>query len=174
VPRRPLEAIALLVGFWLGLTVFLPLAAGPAFSSERSGSPELALLESELHRAVNAYRAEQRLIPLERRPDLDAVARAHSADMAGRGYLAHRAPEGHDWVGRLALARIEGFTMAGENVGLTSRPDPNDEVLRGWIHSPVHRENLTARPYNATGLGIARAADGTFYYTQLYLSFPAD
>jgi uncharacterized protein YkwD len=94
--------------------------------------------------------------------------------MASRHYLSHRSPEGADWVARLGRAQVVGFAMAGENVGVTSKAHPNQEILSGWIHSPVHLENLLARPCNATGVGIARGADGSLYYTQLYLSFPVD
>lgn len=181
MPQRPSHAIGFLLGFWLGLAVFLPLAAPPAFSDDAppkaraaAPDPELAALEQSLHAAVNAYRKEHHLVALVRRPELDAVARGHSGDMANRGYLAHATPEGVDWVGRLGRGGVEGFAMAGENVGLTSRPSPNDEILQGWIRSPVHRDNLVAPAYNATGLGVSRAADGTLYYTQLYLSFPRD
>jgi uncharacterized protein YkwD len=175
---RPSHALAFLLGFALALWVFLPLAAPPAFSDEAPAAraagadPELARLEAELFEAVNRFRGENHRIPLQRRPDLDAVAHGHSADMAGRRYLSHESPEGKNWVDRLAVARIEGFAMAGENVGLTSKPNPNQEILQGWIHSPVHRENLLTSAFNATGLGVARGADGTLYYTQLYLTFP--
>lgn len=220
MPQRPSHAFAFLIGFWLGLTVFLPLAAPPAFSNEASppvsndpppvstepppaGSndvpaavsneppapvsnappaarapeqkdAELAALESALFEAVNRYRAEHHKIPLVRRADVDRVARAHSADMAARGFFSHETPEGRNWVDRLNAAGVDGFTMAGENVGVTTKPSPNDEILQGWIHSPVHRENLLAAPYNTTGLGIARRADGALFYTQLYLNFPRE
>jgi uncharacterized protein YkwD len=177
MPTRPSHAVAFLVGFALGIWIFLPLAAPPAFSdgapsARAAADAELARLEAELADAVNRYRAEHHRIPLARRPDLDAVARAHSADMAGRRYLSHQSPEGLDWVARLAAGRVEGFTMAGENVGLTTKPRPNDEILQGWIHSAGHRENLLAPAFNTTGLGVARSAEGTLYYTQLYLNFP--
>jgi uncharacterized protein YkwD len=55
---------------------------------------------------------------------------------------------------------------------MTSRSDPNREILEGWLHSEDHRRNLHAPPFNATGIGIARAADGTFYYTHLYVTYP--
>ena len=170
MPRTPGHALWFLLGLWLSLALLTPLFAVRAGATE----PAEAALEAELHRAVNAFRAELHLVPLERRPRLDAVARAHSADMAARGYLAHRSPEGADWVDRLRAADVDGFAMAGENVGLTSRRRPNAEILEGWKASPVHRENLVARFYNATGVGVARAADGTLYYTQLYVSFPRD
>lgn len=173
MPQRPSHAIALLIGFWIGITVFLGLVA-PAYSESAPANAELARLEASLHDAVNRFRAQHHKIPLARRADLDAVARGHSADMAGRRYLSHETPEGKNWVDRLGAGGVEGFTMAGENVGMTTKPNPNDEILGGWIHSKVHLDNLIAAPFNATGLGIARSADGTLYYTQLYLNFPRD
>jgi uncharacterized protein YkwD len=177
MPTRPSHAFAFLLGFAVGIWIFLPLAAPPAFCDDAPSAravpdAELARLEAELAEAVNRYRADHHRIALARRGDLDAVARGHSADMAARRYLSHQSPEGKSWVDRLAAARIEGFAMAGENVGFTSRGAPNDEILQGWIGSTVHRDNLLAPAYNATGLGIARAADGALYYTQVYLNFP--
>jgi len=169
MPRDLRQALAFLIGFWIALVVFGPLAAPRAWGAPAGDE---AALSGALHEAVNRYRAENHLIPLERRPDLDAVALAHSRDMAARRYLSHESPEGANWVDRLAVGRVEGFAMAGENVGLTTRSDPNAEILRGWVLSKVHRDNLLARPYNATGIGVARGADGTLYYTQLYLTFP--
>ncbi len=172
MPRDLRQAIGFLIGFWIALVVFGPLAAPRAWGAPAQPDASLAGLEAALHEAVNRYRADRHLIRLERRKDLDAVARAHSLDMARRRYLSHRSPEGAGWVERLGAARVEGFALAGENVGLTTRGDPNREILTGWIHSEVHRRNLLARPYNATGIGVARAPDGTLYYTQLYLTFP--
>jgi len=168
MPRTLLDAFGFLGGFWLAVVLLLPLGAPWAAAED----PGLALLESRLQLAVNDFRREQHLIPLERRPDLDAVARAHSDDMARRGFFSHTSPEGDTWVERLAKAGVTGFTMAGENVGQTNRSDPNREILEGWKGSPAHRENLMSRPMNATGIGIARAADGRLFYTQLYLNFP--
>ena len=50
--------------------------------------------------------------------------------------------------------------------------EERSEILVGWIASPVHRQNLYAPPWNATGIGVAQGADGSFYYTQLYLTYP--
>ncbi len=166
------KAIFFLLGFGFMLTALTPPAHPEPLLADGASHPEIARLEAALSDAVNRFRSEHNLIPLARRPDLDAVARAHSRDMASRGYLAHESPEGRNWVDRLGLAGVQGFAMAGENVGLTSRQDPNREILSGWIASKVHRDNLMARPYNASGIGVARAADGSLYYTQLYVTFP--
>jgi uncharacterized protein YkwD len=168
MPRTLWDAAGFTFGLWLALALLLPLVA-PWSAAADAG---LALLESRLHLAVNEFRRERHLIALERRADLDAVARSHSEDMAARGFFSHASPEGATWVERLAAAHVTGFTMAGENVGQTNRPDPNHEVLAGWQASPAHRENLLSRPMNATGIGIARSPDGRLFYTQLYLHFP--
>ena len=81
-------------------------------------------------------------------------------------------PEGRNPVDRLHAGGVSGFTLAAENAGMTSRQDPNGEILQGWLHSDDHRRNLYAPPFNATGIGVAQAADGTFYYTQLYVTLP--
>jgi len=168
MPRTLGQAAGFLLGFWLATALLLPIGAPWAWAED----PGLALLESRLHLAVNDFRREAHLIALERRPALDRVARAHSADMARRGFFSHESPEGRDWVDRLAAADVSGFTMAAENVAQTNRSEPNREILEGWKQSPAHRENLLSRPMNATGIGIARAADGRLFYTQLYLHFP--
>jgi uncharacterized protein YkwD len=167
MPRNLVQALAFLLGFWIALLL-------SPFTTWASGGDDAAFaeLEAELHGAVNAERAARHLIALARRPDLDAVARAHSADMARRAYLSHVTPEGLDPVGRLGRAGVDGFSLAAENAGQTSKADPGREILGGWLASPVHRQNLHAPPFNATGIGVARAADGTFYYTQLYVTYP--
>lgn len=168
MPRTLLDAVGFVAGLWLATALLLPIGAPWA----RAEDPGLALLESRLHLAVNDFRREQHLIPLERQTELDRVARAHSEDMARRGFFAHESPEGRSWIDRLQLAGVSGFTMAGENVGQTNRAEPNREILEGWKQSPAHRENLMSRPMNATGVGIARAPDGRLFYTQLYLHYP--
>lgn len=168
MPRTIPQAVGFLLGFALATALLLPIGAPWAHAED----PGLALLESRLATSVNAFRRGRHLIPLERRSELDRVARAHSEDMARRGFFAHESPEGHDWVDRLRQAGVAGFKMAAENVGQTSRGDPNQEILEGWKHSPVHRTNLESRPMNATGIGIARAPDGRLFYTQLYLHYP--
>jgi len=167
MPRNLIQALAFLLGFWIALL----LSPFTTWAADRDEAP-FAALETALHEAVNAERAARHLTLLVRRPELDAVARAHSSDMAQRRYLSHVTPEGVDPVDRLHGAGVSGFSLAAENAGQTSKSDPNREIFAGWLASPVHRQNLHAPPWNATGIGIARGADGSFYYTQLYVTYP--
>jgi uncharacterized protein YkwD len=168
VPRNPWQALAFLLGF--ALAIWLSPLRGAATGSE--ADPELAPLESALLADVNAVRAHNHRLPLRRTAELDAVARAHSRDMAARGYLAHESPEGANAVTRLEAARLAGFTLAGENIGSTNRPAPNREIVAGWLNSQTHRANLLAPVFNATGIGIARSPDGSLLYTQVYVTYP--
>jgi uncharacterized protein YkwD len=92
--------------------------------------------------------------------------------MVARHYLAHESPEGHNALFRLESAHVTGFSLAAENIGITDRPDPNREILRAWIESEVHRTNLYSPPFNATGIGIARAPNGSLVYTQVFVTYP--
>jgi len=168
MPRTLLQALGFLLGLWIALW-FSPFRA--ASDTDPTAAPYAALESAFLH-DVNAVRAQRHLIPLRRMTELDVVARAHSLDMARRGFFAHENPEGANPLHRVERADISGFSLAAENLGITNRPDPNREVLSGWLQSTVHRDNLYAPPFNTTGVGIARAADGSLIYTQLYLTYP--
>lgn len=164
MPQTPAQAAAFVLGLWIAVWLLFP-------RTSLGAELDFAPLETELQQAINSERIREGLIELRRDARLDAVARAHSADMAQRHYLSHDTPEGLNPVDRLRQGGASGFTLAGENVGLTSKSDPNREILEAWLASPAHRGNLLAPAFNATGVGIARAPDGTLYYTQLYVTY---
>lgn len=165
MPRTWGQAVGFLLGFALVLWLS-PFGAGAAADSE------LARLEAALLEQVNAVRAQRHLVPLRRSEHLDAVARAHSLDMATRHYVAHASPEGANAIARLEQARVTGFSLAAENIGATNRSGANQEIVSSWLASPIHRTNLLAPVFNTTGIGIARTPDGRLIYTQLYVTYP--
>lgn len=171
MPRTLLQAAAFLLGFGAAL-VFVSFAAPFARGDDSTTGSGFAALEADLFAEVNAVRAQHHLIPLERSPALDQVARGHSNDMARRNYMSHENPEGSNPVDRIQRGIVSGFTLAAENLGKTNRSDPNTEIIRSWLASPEHRRNLLAPPFNTTGIGIARANDGSLLYTQLYVTYP--
>jgi uncharacterized protein YkwD len=38
-----------------------------------------------------------------------------------------------------------------------------------WLNSPGHRKNIEG-PYNLTGIAMAKAKDGTMYFTQIFIN----
>lgn len=167
MPRTPLQAAVFVAALWAALAVLAPMVGA---AGRDGGDRRLAAYENALHHSVNEVRRGHGMIELRRDPAIDEVARAHSGDMVARRYFAHETPEGWTPPDRLARGGITNITLAGENVGLTNRDDPNAEIIRGWLASPMHRRNLLAPMFNATGIGVAQAADGTLYYTQLYVT----
>ena len=168
MPRTPAQAIAFLLGFWLAFALS-PLIAKPAAGAEPSNFPPL---ETELLDQVNRIRSDHHLVPLVRRTDLDRVALAHSIDMAQRGYFSHQSPEGANPVDRLQRQGVADMRLAAENLGKTTHSDPSTQIVRSWLQSPDHRSNLLAPALNFTGIGIARDADGSLIYTQVYILVP--
>jgi uncharacterized protein YkwD len=173
VSSRPREAAALVFGFWLALTFVGPLGNPRADAVQTQDTePRYAPLEARMHLAINGTRRKHNMVDLRRDPQLDVIARAHSADMAARRYLSHDTPEGLNPVDRLERGGAEGFTLAGENVGKTGVTEPHQEIFDAWLASPVHRENVLAPAFNATGIGVARALNGTYYYSQIFVTYP--
>lgn len=124
---------------------------------------------------ANAARAQARRCGRERfeaAPPLawsDALAqaaRAHSEDMARRGYFAHRSPEGGE-VGERATRQGYRWGRIGENIA-TGQGSP-EQVVAGWLESPGHCRNLMDP--NHTEMGAAYAVnpqrETTIYWTQV-------
>jgi uncharacterized protein YkwD len=158
-----------LFGVWIAL-LLSPMTVEVA-RADAADAP-YAELEADLFDEVNAVRSRHHLTPLRRAAELDAIARSHSRDMARRNYFSHETPEGSNPLDRIQSGGVVGFTLAAENLGKTDRDDPNREIVFHWLRSPDHRRNLLAPPWNGTGIGIARARDGSLVYTQLYVSVP--
>jgi uncharacterized protein YkwD len=167
MPRTIGQAIGFLLGVWIAIALsplWVEVAAG-------DDSPRFA---ERLHAEVNRVRAEQHLVTLTRQSDLDAVALAHSQDMARRGYFSHDSPEGANPVDRLNAGRISDMRLAGENLGMTTAASPSLEIVAQWLVSPDHRSNLLAPAFNFTGIGVAQNARGALIYTQVYISAPRE
>jgi uncharacterized protein YkwD len=115
-----------------------------------------------LARMMTAARASVGLPPLVRDARLDAVARAHAAQMASAHVLAHDLGGG-DAPDRLRAASIER-TLVGENVAHASSVRLAHRSL--WM-SPSHRSNLLRREFDRVGLGVARDEHGDAWVVEL-------
>jgi uncharacterized protein YkwD len=100
-------------------------------------------------------------LTLDRR--LIEAANAHAADMARRGYFAHRSPGGADAGDRVQDAGYR-WSRYGENIARGQ--DSAHEVVDGWLHSPEHRANIMDCDLHQMGVGLAFADDRTPYWVQ--------
>lgn len=113
--------------------------------------------------------------PLVLDPELTAVARTHSEDMAREHFLGHRAPNG-ETTARLIMARDKSFQgLLGENIAAqyyTKAAGINintyaKRFVKTWMLSKSHRDNLAFSDYTQTGVGVAMNGHEVFV-TQLF------
>lgn len=143
---------------WTAFGVMLALSA-------RAAEVSTADLEQAIFNQVNEVRKEKGLPPLEYNEDLAQMAREHSEEMATDRKLSH---DGFSERFDAARAKIPGLSALGENVAMNfPQEDIVSDTLRKWMNSPVHRTNIL-RPNKITGVGVARAGDGSYYFTQIF------
>ncbi len=144
----------------LGLTAFILVTVALATD-----------LEQHVHRMVNEHRASQGLKPLAFNPEISAIARRHSRDMAsGRIGFGHGGIESR----REKIARFITQPGVGENVAMVPAGSPHvgAVAVSNWLESPGHRRNIEGS-YDLTGVGIAQGPAGRHYFTQLFVRTPS-
>jgi uncharacterized protein YkwD len=132
--------------------------------------PDVAGLERRTEAAADEARRAAGLLPLLHSEALARVARAHSRDMAQRGYFGHEAPDGRGPADRVRDAGI-AYAKVAENVAQNQGwEDPVRQAMDGWLQSPGHRANLLDPDFTHTGVGIEIDAEaGRFFFTQLFV-----
>lgn len=113
---------------------------------------------------INQERRLYDLKPLEADPEIQLVARKHSADMFIKGYFSHTNLEGQDPFDRIAEGQVS-FRTAGENLALAQSLKIAHE---GLMKSPGHRANILNPSYGRVGIGIQ---DGGIYGLMITQNF---
>jgi uncharacterized protein YkwD len=107
----------------------------------------LTASESSLLAAMNRARAAHGLAALHVDPALERAARSHSLDMLGHGYFAHG-----DFGARMTSFGARGPALA-ENLAWGSGPlGSAASIVRMWLRSPGHRQNLLHPGYTRVGV----------------------
>lgn len=131
-----------------------PSTPSPAPSVPPGTDTQLA----EVLRQVNAERAKGGANALQLDDCLSSkVAQPWAAYMAQTGDFRHQSLSD---VG----TKCPGFRYAGENIAMGQRDAA--AVMRSWMDSPGHRQNIMNGQYTHIGLGLARTSSGTPYWVQ--------
>jgi uncharacterized protein YkwD len=163
--RRPTLLVAVLC-----LCAALLPAGAAARPRPRPAACEAAhiavISRATIHRAqdatlclLNRIRVRYGLAPLRLNRRLSHAARGHSREMVRRRYFSHDSPGGAPAFARMLhthyVPRNAGW-MFGENIawggGSLAQPAA---IVRAWMHSPPHRENILNRRFRDIGIGIA-------------------
>lgn len=146
--------------------------------------------ERVLHGLINDERQQRGLQPFDFDHGLAETADAKSQDMAAKGYFAHTAPDGDNF---LDLYREHGYNcripyggsvyLGGENIARTwfdrnvradhggiVHYDTAEELANGlrrqWMTSDAHRRAILRPYYENHGLGVEITSDGRVYATE--------
>ena len=112
---------------------------------------------------LNRERASRGLTALRENSLLSAAAAAHSRDMVRGGYFEHTSADGRTVQDRLRASGYVrgGSASTGENiayaVGAKSAPAA---IVRLWMNSTGHREDILRPAFTEIGIGIALGAPG--------------
>jgi uncharacterized protein YkwD len=150
-----------------------PVRASYAHASASSSSNYFAGTNDE-RRAfdlINRERATRGEQPLYWDAELARMAREHSEDMAHRNTLTHADDAGRDTFARAAAEGVCGWRALGENIAYNQGfEDPVAFAVERWMQSVKHRENILRAEFTHAAVGIAKAADGSIYFTQVFVT----
>lgn len=138
----------------------------PTTPSTPGTSNDLRALESEVIRLVNVERNKVGRSPLTTNNQVSNVARLKSQDFIDNNYFSHNSPTYGTPFNMLKSFGIS-FTAAAENIASGQRTAA--EVMKSWMNSSGHRENILSPTYNQIGVGVARDNNGNIYWTQMFI-----
>jgi uncharacterized protein YkwD len=103
--------------------------------------------------------------------ELASMARRHSENMARQGFFSHTDQTGRDTAARAAECGVCGWRALAENIAYNQGfDDPAAFAVERWMNSAKHRDNILRAGFTHAGLGIAKSADGTLYFTQVFVT----
>ena len=141
------------------------VATTGALASPRSHAATLSQLESSVLGDINAFRAQHGLAKLRLNTQLTTAARAHSQQMAQKGYFAHESADGSAF-----WKRMHGFYASahswsvGENLLWSSPGIDGAHALQLWLASPEHRKNLVNPRWREIGVSAVHAVQAPGVY----------
>ena len=140
----------------------VPLADGPSASgAEGSENPYI----QQVVDLVNAERAKAGLNPLEKSPEVCVAADVRAHEIAGS--FSHTRPDGRRYRTVLADNGVSSH-FSGENIAGGYRSP--SEVVKAWMGSEGHRENIMNPDYTHIGVGYYNdSASGLQYWCQLFI-----
>ena len=125
--------------------------------------PSTAEMERQLLAALNAERTARGRQALREVPELVALARQHSADLARRNVVSHDSETGESYQQRLIGAGVASVEN-GENTGRSST-FLTPLIHQTFMDSPAHRQNILNPAFDSVGVGVALGSDGTYFVT---------
>lgn len=123
----------------------------------------LASYEQQVFTIVNKERMSRGLTALVWDDTLGYVARLKSQDMINKNYFSHQSPTYGSPFQMMQHFGLK-FSAAGENIAYGQ--STAQQVMNTWMNSAGHKANILSAAYTHIGVGVAKTANGTLYWTQ--------
>jgi uncharacterized protein YkwD len=154
----------------LGRPRFVSIAPAGASETETASRITIRDLERAAFDLINNCRAESGLGALEWSEDAAKVARLHSGNMASLKFFGHAGADGKMVDERADQLGVKRWKAIGENIAyLRGYSNPTEVAVEKWMLSSGHRANLLNPRWKESAIGVSLAADGTYYFTQVFL-----
>jgi len=145
----------------------LGLFAITCFFIALSSATQASQYDAELLQLTNTERQNAGLPALTLSSQLGQAAQNHAEDMATNNYFSHDGLNGSQPWDR-AKAAGYNYSYVGENIyaGLSTAT----AVIKGWMNSQGHRENILNPNYTEIGFGYAynQSSDYRHYWVQVF------
>ena len=86
--------------------------------------------------------------------------------MINKNYFSHTSPTYGSPFDMMKKFNIS-YRAAGENIAKGQKTPA--EVVKAWMNSQGHRENILNSKYTEIGVGVAKDSKGTLYWTQMFI-----
>lgn len=134
---------------FLSILVLLPLQAR---ADECGTYPDLNEVRDFHLKMLNKIRKRQGVEQLDRERRLDNVAQDYACVMAKHQHFSHTGPDGSTMSGRVADGGYK-FCLLAENIAFGQGSVV--EVMKGWINSEGHWQNMKRKGLRHIGFGVA-------------------
>jgi len=141
-----LAFVFFLQAFFIGLLFFIPKNDSQAQIYEKKAN---VLDTTEILKLINQERKAYDLPELRINEQLMEAATRKAQDMIAEQYFAHTAPDGKKFSAWIK-AQDYTYVRVGENLGIFFTD--NEKLVRAWLDSDLHRQNILNPYYQDTGL----------------------
>lgn len=139
----------------------------------RNDTPEFRGVQRKaIAEETNQARAKGGMPPLQVHPALERAAQRFSEELASREVVEHESldPERREPKQRVLQEGVRG-RWVGENAA--SQPSCLGDslgvaVVKAWLDSPGHRDNILRPRYQYLGVGLAQGRSGMWYLIQMF------
>ncbi|WP_227395347.1 CAP domain-containing protein [Jeotgalibacillus aurantiacus] len=129
----------------------------------QQSEPAISSFEQQVVNLTNQEREKAGLAPLSIDATLAKTAKEKSLDMQRNNYFSHTSPTYGSPFDMMKQFGVE-YRSAGENIAMGQRTP--EEVVKAWMNSPGHRQNILSSSY--THIGVGHAENGN-YWTQMFI-----